>query len=346
MFFGMKRSFVLSLLFFITILCVFVYSIGQSIVLPFGFSFIFAYVSHSLLAKLKNKFHIPYALSSALLVLLVFSLMILFFIFFVPLALRNIYTIIYHTPNIFEIVKKYFFSHIPIIIQTEIITSYAHMDNILKNMTHTILQSFSNISAVLLQSVSFFVITPIVSYYMAKDWNVINENLLSICPKKYRHSIVLIRSDIRKKLAGYLVGQLYIILFLAVFYGIALFAINMNFGFTIGILTGIASIVPYFGLALGLIVALMMAFLQESSLLYISVVIGIFVIGQIIEGSFLTPKLMSNKIQIHPLWIIFGFLTFGTLFGFFGILFAIPLTATFSVLVKFYVENYYTKHCI
>ncbi len=345
-FFGFTKKFWISAVILLVLLWLFVNKVGSLVMLPFGFSLVVAYIFNSFADKISHITSISKSIISFFIVLLLFTLLIIFCITFIPVAIRNIYIILHFLPTFANTLQEHAFFYIPQSIQKTIIDSYSQFDSIIPKLTQKVFAEFGNISSIFTQVFSFFVITPITSYYMIKDWSTINNNIVSLIPQRHREIFISIRTEIRKRLAGYLVGQIYIILFLSSFYGIALFLADLEFGFTIGILTGIASIVPYIGLSIGFSVAIMVTFLKGKSLIYIGVIIGIFIVGQIIEGSFLTPKLMSNKIQIHPLWVIFGFLVSGIFFGFFGVIFALPLTAITSVLIKFYVNNYYKKRCI
>lgn len=339
--FGFTKRFWLSSTILVAFTLWFINKVGTTLTLPFGFALITAYISSSFANRISKKTKIPKSIIAGIIVLLLFSALIIFCIAFIPIAIRNIYSIIRHIPQLSATLQTTVFAYVPESIQKTITESYEQLNGILINLTQSIFSHFENLSSFFAQLFTFFVITPIASYYMIKDWGAINESILSLIPKKHRITFVTLRTEIRKRLAGYIVGQVYIILFLAFFYGIALSIIDLEFGFTIGILTGIASIVPYIGLTVGFLTAMIVAILQGKTLVYMSIIVTIFITGQIIEGSFLTPKLMSSKIEIHPLWIVFGFLVCGIFFGFFGVFFAVPLTAIASVLIKYYVKHYY-----
>lgn len=346
LFFGFTKKFWLSSAVVFAFLWWFINKVGTTIMLPFGFALITAYIFSSTAERITRQTKLPKSIIAIGIVTLLFSLLIIFCIAFIPIAIRNIYAIIHYIPQLSNTLQNSVSLYIPTSIQNTVMESYSQLGDILTTVTQTIFSHFQNFSSFFAQMFTFFVITPIASYYMIKDWSAINEHIMSLIPKRHRTTFISLRTEIRKRLAGYIVGQIYIIIFLSTFYGCALFLIDLEFGVTIGILTGIASIVPYIGLTSGFAASMIICLLKGKTISYIGIVIGIFVIGQVIEGSFLTPKLMSNKIDIHPLWIVFGFLVCGIFFGFFGIFFAVPITAIASVLIKFYVNNYYKKRCI
>ncbi len=344
--FGFKTKFWISSLIVLALSWIFLRKIGSMVLLPFGFAAVTAYICNTFVENIASKYKVSKSLLSFAIVFAIFFTLITFFVLFIPVAVRNLLTISQILPELISVFQERFLIYIPANINAAIAESYSQMHEMIPSLGQKVFTEFASISSILAQTFSFFVITPIITFYMIKDWKSINAQILSLIPTQHRHSFTTIRTEIRLRLAGYISGQINIILFLASFYGIALSAINLQFGFTIGILTGLASVIPYAGLTCGFIVAILVAFLKGHTLFYLCVVGSVFIAGQIIEGSFLTPKLMSDKIQIHPLWIIFGFLVSGVLFGFFGVLFALPLTAIASVLIKFYIKNYYKKYCV
>ena len=346
MFFGLTKKFLISVALVFIGLWFFITKVGGVIIPPFSFALIVSYMSATFVEKISRKFGISRGVISMTIVLLLFATLIIFAIVFIPVALRNAMLIKQHLPSIIAKFDAIFIKYLPSQIHESIYSSYSKLEGFIPQVTLHIAQHLNYVSSFVTQVLAFFLITPIVTFYMIKDWNRINNRIVNLLPSKNRQGFVQIRTEIRKKLAGYLSGQVIIIAFLSAFYGIGLWAIGLQFGFTIGVLTGLASIVPYIGIATGVVVAALVAFLNYQSMFTLGFVLAVFACGQVIEGGFLTPRLMSSKINIHPLWIIFGFLTFGVLFGFFGVLFALPLTAIASVLIKFYVENFYQKHYI
>ena len=152
-----------------------------------------------------------------------------------------------------------------------------------------------------------------------------------------------IREQIRlidNALSGYIRGQTNVCLLLGTFYAIGLSLVGLDFGLFIGLGTGLLSFIPYVGIMFGLVVGLIVAFFQFGDMTHISIVLGIFVLGQIIEGNFITPKLVGDKVGLHPVWIIFGMLAGAALFNFIGILLAVPVTAMIAVLVRFGLNKY------
>ncbi len=193
----------------------------------------------------------------------------------------------------------------------------------------------------LLNILSLIFISPVVSFYLLRDWDRIVAKVDTWFPRKHAMTIRNIIYDIDTTLSGYIRGQIHVCLFLAIFYASGLMIVGLNFGLVIGVLTGLFAFIPYVGLLIGMAIGLGVAFFQfEGEWLNIIAVFGVFMIGQALEGSLITPKLVGDKVKLHPVWIIFGLLAGGSLFGFTGVILAIPVTAILGVLIRFLLQSY------
>ncbi len=188
---------------------------------------------------------------------------------------------------------------------------------------------------------SLLIVTPVVTFYLLVDWDNILHTVDGWIPVHHRQTVRGIASDINRAIAGFLRGQGLVCLILASFYGVALYFAKLNFGFLIGSLTGLLSFIPYVGALTGLVLAITVAIVQfwpdGSSIL---IVLGVFVAGQFLEGNILSPKLVGESVGLHPVWLMFSLFAFGSLFGFVGLLIAVPLAAAVGVLVRFGLKLY------
>ena len=192
----------------------------------------------------------------------------------------------------------------------------------------------------LLNLLSLLFITPIVMFYLLRDWDRIVEVVDSWLPRPH---LLVIReqfSNINSVLSAFVRGQVLVCTILGVFYGSALSIIGLDFGFIIGLGTGLISFVPYFGMLLGFVIGVGVAIAQFGEWVSILAVALVFCVGQFLEGNFITPKLVGNKIGLHPVWIIFALMAGGTLLGFTGLLVAIPAAAIIGVLGRFGILKY------
>ena len=192
----------------------------------------------------------------------------------------------------------------------------------------------------LLNILSLLVITPIVTFYMLRDWDNIVKTVDSWIPRSQHSIICEMAAEIDRVLSGFLRGQLSVCLLLGIFYAVGLSAVGHDFGLIIGFFTGLISFVPYFGMLVGFAVGLGVSLAQFTDWQSIAMVIGVFAVGQFLEGSFFTPKLVGDRIGVHPVWIIFALLAGGTIGGFTGMLLAVPVAAIAGVISRILIQIY------
>lgn len=208
-------------------------------------------------------------------------------------------------------------------------------------LSATLLGNIWQSGIVLINLFSLMFITPVITFYLLKDWDQGIKHLQKLIPKRQSREINKLFREIDKILSAYIRGQTLICLMLGIFYAIALSIVGLNHGFLIGLLTGIFSIIPFFGVFIGMAIGVVVATFQFHSTIMVCIVLGVFVIGQFLEGNFITPNLVGNKIGIHPVIIIFTLLAGGNIFGFVGILFAIPSCAIAGVIIKTLILTYH-----
>ena len=191
-----------------------------------------------------------------------------------------------------------------------------------------------------LNLVALIFVTPIVTFYMLRDWDRMVTQIRDLVPPKHVASADRLGREIDEVLAGFLRGQGLVCAFLAVFYAAGLWAVDLRYGLIIGILTGFFSFIPFIGMALGLAIGLSVAAFQFQDVTMIILVAGIFGLGQFIEGNLISPRLVGSRIHLHPVWMIFSVLAGTTLFGVIGTLLAVPFAAVLGVLIRFGLERY------
>lgn len=187
---------------------------------------------------------------------------------------------------------------------------------------------------------SLIIISPIVSFYLLRDWDGIIAKVNDLLPREHAETIREQMRLIDQTISGFVRGIVNVMLILGIFYAVGLSFVGLNFAILIGLLGGVAIIVPYVGTIVSGGLAVGMAYMQFDTIEPVLITLGIFTAGQMLEGYILTPKLVGDKIGLHPLWLIFGMLAGGALFGFVGILLAIPVTAMIGVLVRFAIGRY------
>ena len=205
----------------------------------------------------------------------------------------------------------------------------------------TFLASLWSGGRALFSILSLLIITPVVAFYLLCDWDRLISGIDGWIPLPHRDTVRTLAREIDEAIAGFVRGQAVICLILAAFYAIGLTLIGLNFGFLIGLMTGLFAFVPYVGAATGAIVAGIVAIAQFwPNWTPIMMVAGVFAVGQVLEGYVLSPKLVGARIGLHPVWLMFALIAFGYLFGFLGLLIAIPVAAAIGVLMRFALRQY------
>ncbi len=207
--------------------------------------------------------------------------------------------------------------------------------------TATLLASVWSGGLALVNIVSLMVVTPIVAFYLLADWDKMVAKVDGWLPRDHADAIRTIAADIDSAMAGFIRGQGTVCLLLGVMYALALSIAGLKFGLVIGLVAGLLSFIPFVGALLGGIMAIGVGLVQFwPDYVSMLVIVGIFVFGQFIEGNFLSPKLVGGSIGLHPVWLMFALFAFGYIFGFVGLLLAVPMAAAAGVLVRFALAQY------
>ena len=214
-----------------------------------------------------------------------------------------------------------------------------NMSNTLK-VVGSLLRRVISGSYALFSILSLVLITPIVTFYMLRDWNAFTKKVDSLLPKAYKKEIRTQAKEIDKIISSFIRGQLSVCVLLGTFYGIGLSFVGLDLGLLVGFIAGIISFIPYVGSIVGFITAMAIAFAQFTDWVPIAQVVGVFAVGQFIEGNFLTPKLVGDSIGLHPVWVMFALLAGGVLLGFLGLMIAVPMAAVIGVLTRFAITKY------
>ncbi len=184
---------------------------------------------------------------------------------------------------------------------------------------------------------------PIVAYYLLLDWANLVERTKTLIPPRWRERVQRFLDETDDVLGQYLRGQVLVMGILAVFYALALALVGLDLALPIGVFTGLAVFVPYLGFGLGLILALLAALLEFQALAGVALVGLVYLVGQVVESLYLTPRLLGERIGLHPIAVIFALLAFGHLFGFVGVLIALPASAVLLVAVRRLRQGYVTS---
>ena len=192
-----------------------------------------------------------------------------------------------------------------------------------------------------ISAVVFIVVVPVVAFYLLLDWDNMVSRIDALVPQDHKATVRSLALQIDKVLAGFVRGQVSVCLILGTYYSVALMLAGLQFGLIVGAIAGTITFIPYVGAVVGGMLALGLALFQFwGDWLSIGLVAGIFGIGQFLEGNVLTPKLVGKSVGLHPVWLLFALSSFGSIFGFVGMLVAVPVAASIGVLTRFGVTQY------
>lgn len=204
-------------------------------------------------------------------------------------------------------------------------------------LLNTLIGSFSGLVNVIV----LVVIVPVVAFYLLYDWDSMVARIDALLPRDHAPVIRRLAADIDRTLAGFVRGQGTVCLILGTYYAVALMAVGLNFGLVVGFIAGALTFIPYVGALVGGVLALGLALFQFwGEWWWIVAVWAIFQSGQFVEGNILTPRLVGGSVGLHPVWLIFALAAFGALFGFVGLLVAVPVAASLGVVARFGIEQY------
>ncbi len=188
--------------------------------------------------------------------------------------------------------------------------------------------------------ISLIVITPIVAFYFLRDWNKIIKAIDLWLPRPYEPTLRRLFTEMNTTVGGFAKGQALVCLVVGLYYSVALTLANLDFSLVVGMVIGVVAFIPYVGALFGLMLSMGIAFSQFTDWYSIGIVAGIFVVGQTLEAYLLIPYFVGDRIGLHPVWVLFALLAGGVLYGFVGILFALPVAASLGVIVRYGLELY------
>ena len=212
----------------------------------------------------------------------------------------------------------------------------------LSSATLSVLGTVSSSGQTVLGWLMNLVLIPVVTFYLLRDWDRLVDGIRKLLPRRVESTVIRLSSEIDEVLAAFVRGQLMVMFALGAIYTAGLWLLGLDLAFIIGMGAGLLTIVPYLGTMVGVVAAVLAAAFQFQDLFYTVMVLLVFAVGQTLEGMVLTPKLVGDRIGLHPVAVIFAILAGGQLFGFLGILLALPVTAALNVLVR-HLRDEYTK---
>lgn len=279
----------------------------------------------------------------ALITLIAALAFMLVVVLLVPMLIRQLIQLIEHVPEYIQIVQTWLAGRFPEMMPQDG-TLRSAMNEVSNQLSEkggtimvTVLSSLSNVISLIL----LMVVVPVVAFYLLLDWDHMVARVDTLLPREHADTIRSIGRQINESLAGFLRGQALVTFILASFYSTALLLVGLPFALVIGICAAVLSIVPYVGVFVGGVTSVAVAaFTFWDDPQWIVAVLAIFVVGQIVEGNYLQPKIIGGHVGLHPVWLMIALAVFGKLFGFVGLVVAVPLGAMMGVFARFFTERY------
>lgn len=323
----------------VLLFCILIYLLSP-ILTPFLIAAFLAYLGDPLVNKLV-KLHLSRSLAATIVFTVILLLLLGLIILLVPLLSDQIQILIQKIPVIVawvqETIIPWLQAHFdikanldPASVKETLMAHWQQAGNIADKVVKTIGQS----TRVLFEILMNLVLIPVVTFYLLRDFPQLTKRLKSFVPRKYVANLSSLLKECNTVLGAFFRGQLLVMLILGIVYSTGLMIIGIELALLVGVLIAILSIVPYLGTIVGLLLAITATLIQFHDVSHIVYVLILFLAGHILEGMVLTPLLIGDRVGLHPVAVIFAILAGGALFGFFGILLAIPAAAVMMVLLK------------
>lgn len=313
-----------------------------NVILPFIVGGALAYFLDPIADRLERA-GLSRAAATAVISAIAILIFVLLALLIVPMLVRQLVQLVNAAPTIFGELQGFLATNFPSIMDQESV-----LRETLVSIGKTIQAKGGELASGLLSSalsvinaVVFIVVVPVVAFYLLLDWDRMVARIDALLPRDHADTIRTIARDIDRVLSGFVRGQVSVCLILGTFYSVALMLAGLDFGLIVGAMAGLITFIPYVGALIGGVLAIGLAFFQFwGEWLQIGLIAGIFAVGQFLEGNIITPKLVGGSVGLHPVWLLFALSAFGTLFGFVGMLVAVPVAAAIGVLIRFAISQY------
>lgn len=320
----------------------------RSILLPFVVGMALAYLLNPLV-NLLQRIRIPRSLASAIVLVLVIALILGLVLMLVPLVSTQVAGLVVGLPAYIGDLQKVVQDLAPQLNEWLGPERAAQLESTLADMVGSGIELAGAVAAQIAQSgfgvlntLVVLFITPVVAFYLLLDWDGMVQRVDGLLPRQHREEVRGVLGQIDRAMAGWLRGQGSVIIVLCIYYCTSLWMVGLDFGIAIGLIGGFLSFVPYVGFLIGFAISVTVALVQFWPDMWVRLVIvfGIYAVGQFLEGNILVPNLVGQSININPVWLMFSLFAFGLLFGFVGLLLAVPLTAIAGVLTRYALQKY------
>ena len=316
-----------------------IYSLS-AVLMPFAAAILLAYLCFPVI-RFSQRFNIPRVISTLIMLSILLGILALLLLVVLPLLFHEINQLLQQLPTILDRLRQGPLPGLPNLapdntwldltkIRSNVI-DYIHSSN---NHVDKLVQSATHGSAIVIESILSLLLIPVVFFYLSKDWETVVQFLLNLFPQEQHQRVSTIAKEVDTVLGQYLRGQLLVMIIMASFYSLGLLVVHLKAGFALGLLTGTLVFIPYLGVFTGFLLAFIASVAQDPSFSLSLYVLLVFIIGHVIEAWIVTPRVVGERIGLHPVMVIFSLLAFGRLLGFFGILIALPMAASVKIILK------------
>jgi predicted PurR-regulated permease PerM len=312
------------------------------ILLPFVTGAAIAYFLNPLVSRLTDR-GMPRALAVTLLMSAMIGVVVVALLLIIPTVVGQIVGLTQTAPDVLRQVQAFVTANFPTLAGFEetLKSSLVTMGEAIRERGAALAQGLLRSLSSVLGAIVFLLVAPVVAFYLLLDWPRLLQTVDDLLPRQHAPTLRLLGRDVDAAIAGFVRGQITVCLILAAYYATALGFAGLQFGVAIGVMAGLVSFIPYIGAILGGALSVGLGLWQFwGDWAAIGLVVGIFAVGQVLEGNILVPRIVGNSVRLHPVWLLFAVSAFGALFGFTGMLIAVPVAAAIGVLVRFAIGQY------
>jgi predicted PurR-regulated permease PerM len=307
------------------------------ILAPFLVAATLAYIFNPLVARMSKK--LPRTLAVCVALLLIAAVILVLLLVLLPLITRQVKSIVTQAPQYVDwirlhlgpLVQQYFGVELDTALVKDWLTSHTKE---IQGVALSLLPSLKTGGLALLELAANLVLIPVVLFYFMRDWDHMTARVAELIPRQWHDTVTGLLKDIDAVLGEFLRGQLLVMLLMAVFYTVGLWLAGLDYALSVGLIAGFLTFVPYLGVIIGVLLATMTGLLQFGELMPLVWIWLVFVAANVMEGNVFVPWLVGDRIGLHPVAVIFALLAFGQLFGFTGVLLALPASAALLVWLR------------
>ena len=324
----------------------FLFYVLGPILAPFMFAAILAYICDPLVDRLQRR-RLPRTLATVIVLLLLISLFVLLLLIMAPLFQKEVTLLSERIPGYITALNEklipWLNAKLGLKLELDFQGFKQSITEYVQGADGLASKVFASLKIGGMALVGFFVniiLVPVVLFYLLRDWDKFIEKIDHLIPRRWHGRVTTIAREVDAVLSEFLRGQVSVMLLMSVYYVLGLWLAGLEFALPIGIITGMLVFVPYVGMIAGLVLASLAALMQFQNLPATVWVWVVFFVGQLLEGMVVTPWLVGDRIGLHPVAVIFALLAFGQIFGFFGVLLALPVSAVLLVALRHLRQNY------